>query len=197
MSAADRPVPADARHFDAKFRADPDPWDYRSSAYEAEKRARTVEACGPGGLGAVLELGAATGVLSAELAPRCARLTTIDFSPTAVAIARDRLAGAPHVEVLEGAVPDDLPDDARYDVVVASEILYYLSDDAFARALSRLPTLLQDGGRLVAVHWTGRADDLARSAAATHDALRSTGLRAVPLPAPDHERGYLLDVLVR
>ncbi|CAB4895475.1 unannotated protein [freshwater metagenome] len=197
MSAADRPVPADARHFDAKFREDADPWDYRSSAYEQEKRARTVEACGPDGLGAVLELGAATGVLSAELAPRCARLTTIDFSPTAVAIARERLSGSAHVKILEGSVPDDLPADGRYDVVVASEILYYLPDAAFDRALRLLPELLTDGGRLVAVHWTGRADDLARSAAATHDALRSTGLRAVPLPAADHERGYLLDAFER
>lgn len=194
MSAAPTPPrPADAGHFDAMYRADPDPWGYLSSPYELEKYARTLEACGPAPLGCVLELGAAAGVFSALLAPGCDRLTTIDFSPTAVTIARERLAGHAHVTVVEGSVPDAIPAGARFDVVVASEILYYLPDADFALALERLPGLLRDGGRLVAVHWRGQAPDLARSAVETHDALRSSGLQPLPLPPPDHERGYLLD----
>lgn len=187
------PVPRpDAEHFDARFRADPDPWDVATSPYEREKYDRTLDACGPGPFGRALELGAGNGVLSARLADRCVALHTLDFSPTAVGLARERLAGREHVAVAEGAVPDDLPRGEQFDLVVASEILYYLPEDAFRRTLDLLPRLLRAGGRLVAVHWAGRAPDLQRSAADTHRMLGS-GLRRVDLPAPAGTRGYLLD----
>ncbi|MEV4422988.1 SAM-dependent methyltransferase [Patulibacter sp. NPDC049589] len=188
---------ADADHFEARFRADPDPWRYEASAYERAKYARTLDACGPGPFPRALELGAANGVFSALLAKRCEELVTIDFSPTAVGLARERLAGAAHVTVLQGTIPDDLPLGDGFDLVVASEVLYYLPGDDFRRTVDRLPRLLGAGGRLVAAHWTGQAPDLHRSAAETHRALRTgSGLRPVPDPvgataAP--ARGYLLD----
>jgi SAM-dependent methyltransferase len=188
------PAPVDAEHFDARFRADPDPWDTATSAYEREKYDRTLAACGPGPFSRALELGAANGVFSNRLADRCAALCTVDFSPTAVELARERLAGREHVTVLHGTVPDDLPRGEGFDLVVASEVLYYLPDDAFRRTVDRLPQLLRPGGRLVAVHWSGQAPDLQRSAADTHRALRvGSGLRVVELPEPPGTRGYLLD----
>lgn len=187
-------VPADAEHFDARFRADPDPWDTTTSAYEREKYDRTLAACGPGPFHRALELGGANGAFSARLAGRCDALTTIDFSPTAVGLAQERLEERDHVRVLHGTVPDDLPRGQDHDLVVASEVLYYLPDDAFRRTVDRLPQLLRPGGRLVAVHWSGQAPDLRRSAVETHRALRvGSGLRQVPLPAPTGTRGYLLD----
>lgn len=183
---------ADAEHFEARFRADPDPWDVATSPYEREKYDRTLDACGPGPFARALELGAGNGVLSARLADRCAALCTVDFSATAVELARERLAAREHVTVLEGTVPDDLPRDGTFDLVIASEILYYLPEDAFRRTLDLLPRLMRPGARLVAVHWAGQAPDLQRSAEATHRAL-SSGLRRVALPAPAGARGYLLD----
>lgn len=184
---------AGADHFEARFQADPDPWGYTSSSYETTKYRHTLEACGPGPFPRALELGAAIGVFSALLADRCAALTTVDFSPTAVALARERLSGATNVRVVEGAVPDAVLDEEPFDLVVASEILYYLPDDDFRRTVERLPVLLRDGARLVAVHWTGRAPDLARSAEETHRALRSCGLRHVAGAVAPHSRAYLLD----
>lgn len=145
MSAFPERPAADAAHFDARFRADPDPWGYVSSPYERTKYERTLTACGPGRFARALELGAANGVFSASLAVRCDVLITIDFSPTAVELARERLIGLPHVKVLEGQIPGDLPHDGAFDLVVASEILYYLDDDAFRRTLDRLPRLLRPG----------------------------------------------------
>jgi SAM-dependent methyltransferase len=185
---------ADADHFEARFRADPDPWATATSPYEREKYDRTLAACGPGPFRAALELGAGNGGFTVRLAERCDALTTVDFSPTAVALAQERLAGHAGVAVLEGTVPDDLPPSGDFDLVVASEILYYLPEDAFRRTLDRLPRLLRPGGRLVAVHWSGQAPDLERSAAETHRALRvGSGLRPVELPPPPGTRGYLLD----
>ncbi len=77
------------------------------------------------------------GVFSAALAPRCRRLTTIDAAPTAVAIARRRLANTPGVQVLAGAIPGAIPD-GTYDLVVASEILYYLTGEELEATLDKL-----------------------------------------------------------
>ena len=68
--------------FEALYRADPDPWGYTHSAYERDKYAATLEACGPGPFAHALELGGSIGVFSALLAPRCRALTTIDAAPT-------------------------------------------------------------------------------------------------------------------
>ena len=64
--------------FDERYRADPDPWRYRSSAYERTKYAATLEACGPGPFESALELGGSIGVFSAQLASRCRALATIE-----------------------------------------------------------------------------------------------------------------------
>ncbi len=89
--------PAD---FEARYRANPDPWRYMTSDYERRKYEATLTACGGGPFADALELGGSIGVFSSLLAPRCDRLTTIDAAPTAVASARRRLAGASHVDVI-------------------------------------------------------------------------------------------------
>jgi protein-L-isoaspartate O-methyltransferase len=163
------------------------------SPYERRKHDRTLEACGPGPFPRALELGAQNGLFSARLAERCGVLVTLELSPEAVDLARRRLAGLAGVTVLQGAVPDDVPDDEPFDLIVASEVLSRLSDDALRRTLDGLPRLLSAGGRLVAVHWSGQAPELARGAVETHRALRASGLRPVDLPPAPGPRGYLLD----
>lgn len=179
---------------DAPLGALVDPWAASTSAYERAKHDRTLEACGPGPFPRALELGSGSGALSFRLAGRCTSLVSIDPSESAISLARERLAGQDHVQLRAGAIPDDLPDGEGFDLVVASEILGYLPDDAFRRTVDRLPRLLRQGGRFVAVHWSGQAPDLVRSAAETHRALRvGSGLRPVDLAEPVAQRGYLLD----
>src|ERR1700760_3939198 len=89
-----------AQDFEARYRADPDPWGYLASDYERAKYAATLAACGPGPFACALELGGSIGVFSALLAPRCKRLLTVDVAPTAVVRARSRLAEFPHVEAI-------------------------------------------------------------------------------------------------
>ena len=123
--------------FEARYRADPDPWGYTVSGYERDKYAATLAACGPGPFAHALELGASIGVFSAMLAPRCRRLTTIDAAPTAVELARRRLPTAPGVQIIEASIPAGIPD-GPYDLVVASEILYYLLADELDVTLDRI-----------------------------------------------------------
>ncbi|MGX6449784.1 SAM-dependent methyltransferase [Patulibacter sp. S7RM1-6] len=193
--AARRPFRPD--DFEALWRRDADPWDFASSPYEREKYARTLEACGPGPFERALELASANGVFTARLAPRCVRLETLEAAPTAVALARERLAAAGHdgVVVHEGLVPDDLPDaPGAFDLIVASEVLYYLDRAALDRAIDRLVALLAPGGRLVAVHWTPDAPDHVLPGVVPHEVLRARDdLRRVV--AHEHPT-YLLDAFV-
>jgi len=156
--------------FEARYRSDPDPWSYETSAYERDKYAATLAACGPGPFRHALEIGASIGVLSEQLADRCERLTTIDGAPTAVAGARRRLAGRAGVEAILGAIPEAIPA-GRYDLLLASEILYYLQADALTATLARLRECGARGARLVAVHWRGIGDERPFSAADVHRAL--------------------------
>jgi cyclopropane fatty-acyl-phospholipid synthase-like methyltransferase len=183
-----------AAEFERRYQRDGDPWHYRSSAYERAKYDATLSACGPGPFASALELGGSIGVFSARLAERCCTLTTIDCSPTAVAIARTQLADVPHAHAVLGEIPGAIRA-GDHDLVVASEILYYLDDDALATTLERLREVLVVGGRLVAVHWRPSGPERPQTAAAVHALLRS-----VPWLLSRAERGtddYLLDVLER
>jgi protein-L-isoaspartate O-methyltransferase len=138
-----------AGDFEDLYVQNPDPWSYESSDYERHKYVATLAACGTGPHANALELGASIGVFSAMLSPRCTRLTTVDFAPTAVAAARRRLDGLAGVRVIHGRIPAAIPYEA-YDLVVASEILYYLKPADLELTLAALRERLAPGGRLVA-----------------------------------------------
>src|SRR6201995_1784555 len=159
-----------AEDFEARYRADPDPWGYLASEYERAKYAATLAACGPGPFTCALELGGSIGVFSAMLAPRCERLVTVDVSPTAVARARSLLAEHTAAEAIVGSIPAAVPAVA-FDLVVASEILYYLSDDELAGTLALLEQCMVAGARLVAVHWRPPGPERPRDAEQAHAAL--------------------------
>jgi cyclopropane fatty-acyl-phospholipid synthase-like methyltransferase len=178
--------------FEERYRADPDPWGYLSSEYERDKYAATLSACGPGPFASALELGGSIGVFSAQLAPHAASLTTIDGAPTAVAMARRRLAPFPNARALLGMIPDDLPD-GPFDLVVASEVLYYLSVGAVERTLARLHEVMLPGARLVAVHWRPAGPERPLDARTVHDLLREQEWLAPVVRADTDD--YLLDVL--
>ena len=181
--------PAD---FETLYRTDPDPWGYETSEYEREKYAATLAACGPGPFARALELGSSIGVFSELLAPRCRSLTTLDGAPSAVAAARKRLAAHPQAEALLGAIPQAIPD-MTFDLVVASEILYYLEPPALQATLGTLQERMAPAARLVAVHWRPAGPERPFDAASVHDLLR----RQPWLCALEarHTEDYLLDVL--
>jgi cyclopropane fatty-acyl-phospholipid synthase-like methyltransferase len=185
--------------FEARYRREGDPWGYETRPYEQAKYEATLAACGPGPFAHALELGSSIGVLSARLAARCTRLVTVDASPTAVSVARRRLADAsdpalggngPTVDVLLGTIPDDIPD-GPYDLVLASEILYYLALESLTATLTRLREVTGPGSRLVAVHWRPAGPERPFTAAEVHARLgEQPWLTHVDAAATDD---YLLD----
>jgi SAM-dependent methyltransferase len=182
-----------AATFEARYRAERDPWRTLSDPAERAKAEAVVSACGEGPFASVVDLGAGLGVLAAALAPRSRRLLALDAAPTAVAAAAERLAPWPGARAEVAVLPDGLPGEP-FDLVVASEVLYYLSPDAFGATLRWLDGAVAPAGRVVAVHWTGSAPDLQRSADDVHAALaRRPRLTRIETTRADT---YRLDVLV-
>jgi Nodulation protein S (NodS) len=184
----------DAAAFEARYARSRDPWGYLTSPYERRKYADTLRACGEGPFAHALELGGSIGVFSVLLAARCAKLDTIDLAPTAVVAARRRLARLANVTARVGTIPEDLPR-GRFDLVVASEVLYYLRADAFEQTLRALRDRTSVGARFVAVHWLPAGPERPLDAEFVHEALRACDwLESV---RGERRECHLLDVLVR
>ena len=101
-----------------------------------------------------LEPRCANGALTERLAPKCDHVVTFDFEPSAIARARQRVESHAHVDVVNARFPDWWPHGGG-DLVVWSEVAYYLDSDSADRALGGLDIWLALGGTLVAVHYTG------------------------------------------
>lgn len=142
-------------YFERLYAESSDPWDFETSPYEHRKYRRTLEVLEDRRYGSALEVGCSIGVFSEMLAPLCDRLQTIDVSERAVAAARKRLAPHGHVRVERGSIPDGMPG-GPFDLIVASEVLYYLAREPMLEALRLFERELAPGGRLLAVHWRKR-----------------------------------------
>ncbi|QDA36433.1 methyltransferase domain-containing protein (plasmid) [Paracoccus liaowanqingii] len=165
-------------HLTRLYQASDDPWDHRTSAYEAGKYAATLSALGPGPFLEALEIGCGNGTFAGQLAPRCTRLTVMDCIPAAIGSARRALAPLAQVTVIEGAAPQDLPR-LRPDLVVLSEVLYFLTPDEIAE----LGRWLRDHatGPVIAVNWTGPTDEPLDGASAVALLASSLGPGATDL----------------
>lgn len=147
----------DPDYFHAMYDGDEDPWGFDRRFYERRKHDLTVAALPRETFRHGVEPGCANGALTERLAARCERLDAFDFVPDVVERARRRLAGHPHVEVREASFPTWWPDGTG-DLVVWSEVVYYLTDDGLEVAARGLHRFLEPGGVVVAVHWTGETD---------------------------------------
>ena len=119
------------------------------------------------------EPGCSVGELTRRLAQRCEALVAWDVAPTAVEVARERLAGIAHVEVATGAVPGEWPG-GTFDLVVFSEIGYYFEHDELHRLATRATTSLDPGGTLIATHWLGHSADHVLHGDDVHAALAAS-----------------------
>ena len=144
-------------YFERLYEADPDPWAFETSSYEAAKYAATLDALPRARYASALEVGCANGALTERLAARCDRVVAVDVAEAALARARRRCAGRGGVAVRRMEVPAEWPDGA-FDLVVVSEVGYYLADADLARLRARCAEAAPPGGHLVLVHWTGETD---------------------------------------
>jgi SAM-dependent methyltransferase len=148
-----------------------DPFGFDINPEEQLKFRRTMEVCGEGQLGRVLELGCAVGSFTEVLAPRATDLLALDVSQAAVDQVARRLRDHPNVRTKAMAIPAEFPGE-EFDLVVASDVLYYLSVADLRRCLARIEARLADGGAFVAVHYVPRMGSVLNGDEA-HDILAS------------------------
>jgi LmbE family N-acetylglucosaminyl deacetylase/protein-L-isoaspartate O-methyltransferase len=180
----------DQQYFDALYERNPDPWRFATRWYEKRKRAITLASLPAERYASGLEIGCSIGLLTADLAERCDRLLAVDVAEAAVRQARQR---APLATVEQRDVTRDYPE-GSFDLVVLSEVGYYLSTPALARLLTAIAASLSPTGVLVACHWRHPVADYPLSGDEVHDAISALGLHPV---ARHVEDDFVLEVLSR
>jgi len=188
------PVTLPGDYFDAMYQAATDPWGFEDRWYERRKYAISLALLPDDRYRSAFEPGCSIGVLTRLLGRRCDRLLSCDGAEAAVRAAAQRTRDLPQVLVERRQIPRQWPG-GRFDLVVFSEILYYLGDGDLDQVLSCGVGALQPGGTLLAVHWRHPVADYPRSGDDVHQALAARpGLaRLVSHQEPD----FLAEVYIR
>lgn len=153
-------------YFDALYQDNTDPWQYQTRWYEGRKRDMCLAVLPQAEYSRAIELGCGNGVFSELLAQRCQSLLSIDGNKQAVQLAKQRLAQSPHAQVLQGVIPEvlftidnklnshkPLATKPPYDLIIISEILYYLAADDIDTVIAWIEQNLATGGTLLCCHW--------------------------------------------
>jgi hypothetical protein len=117
--------------FEATYRQNPDPWNSAANAENADCPA-DIAALPRQRFVSGFEIGCSIGVKTRFLAARCDRLLAADFAEAAVVQARQRCADLPHVSFERMQIPRDWPS-TTFDLIVMSDVLYYLAPDEIRR----------------------------------------------------------------
>jgi SAM-dependent methyltransferase len=163
-------------YFDEMYAESADPWGVTSRWYEKRKYAITLAMLPREHYDDAFEPGCSIGVMTEQLAPRCARLLSCDVAEAAVHQAAARAAGQPGVRVEHRVLPRDWPH-GDFDLIVFSEFLYYFGGPDLRRVLDLAGAALRPGGTLIAVHWRHPVAEYPRGGDNVHDVLaRQPGL---------------------
>jgi cyclopropane fatty-acyl-phospholipid synthase-like methyltransferase len=148
----------DAAHFDRIYRRSADPWQFRSSPYERAKYAATMAALPSRRFRAALEIGCSIGELTRLIAKRADGVHGIDIAKAALAEAEKNCAELPHIRFSQMSVPGQWPL-GLYDLIMLSEVLYFLSPDDIATTAGRVSQSLTPGGVVMLVNFLGETGD--------------------------------------
>jgi 2-polyprenyl-3-methyl-5-hydroxy-6-metoxy-1,4-benzoquinol methylase len=183
----------DAAHFERLYSANPDPWGFTTSAYEQAKYARSLAAIADRSYASALEVGCSIGVLSQRVAPLCERFLGVDITDMPLDAARQRCGDLPQARFLRMAIPAEWPE-GPLDLVLLSEVLYFLDDSDISQIAARLRETVEPSGRVLLVNWTGTLDDPHQGIAAADRCIAETGF---PITLRHMGEGYRLDLLQR
>lgn len=183
-------------YFDELYSADPDPWKFETSEYEASKYATTIAALPKQRYRSAFEIGGSIGVLTEKLAPKCDSLLSVDVSKLAQDKAIKRCQYLPQVRFQIMRVPEQYPDE-MFDLTLVSEVGYYWCWKDMKKAQQCILDHLEPGGHLLLVHWTLYARDYPLSGDEVHNSffeLTPTKLRHLK---GQREEQYRLDLFER
>ena len=180
-------------YFDDVYNANDDPWNFTSSEYEAAKYATTAAALPDKNYQSALEIGCSIGVLTEKLAPLCQSLLAIDVNEKALNQARSRCADLPNVRFQKMGIPSEFPEE-NFDLIIVSEVGYYLSAADWKRACAQIISRLNWLGIILMVHWTHFVADYPQTGDAVHDSFAELGAGKLKHLDAKRTEDYRLDV---
>ena len=187
------PTYADPGYFECLYARDPDPWRFATSEYERAKYAATLDALPPGRHTRAFEIGCSIGVLTRQLAARCDELLAVDVSALALRQAEERCEDQPWVQFAQMDLRHEWPE-GSLDLIVFSEVLYYLGIDGIHAAARHTLEALAPGGSVVLVNWHGPTDGACSGEEAATLFIAGCRPRLAPMVQHQAEK-YRLDVL--
>lgn len=176
-------------YFDELYNNNTDPWQYQTRWYEKRKRDICLAMLPKPHYNHAIELGCGNGVFSELLAQRCQALVSIDGNQQAVQLAKERLVKLPHVYVIQGVFPIVLLNleqksvdsyslsnnvsttHSPFDLIVISEVLYYLEPNDIDTVIAWARQNLAIGGTLLCCHWRYAIDGFAMTGETVHQRL--------------------------
>ncbi len=185
-----------APYFAKIYEAEADPWRFETSPYEKEKYSSSLAALPLVRYRRGFEVGGSIGVLTRMLADRCDQLLSVDLSPIAQRRAQIRCSDQSHVQFEIMQFPHQVPV-GSFDLIVLSEVGYYLCEKDLVVARQWIVNSLRPGAHLLLVHWTPFVKDYPL----TGDQVHQCFLQATPVPLRQvyhvTKTNYRIDVLAQ
>ncbi|AGF73236.1 SAM-dependent methyltransferase [Corynebacterium halotolerans] len=181
--------------FEVLYAGTEDPWELETSDYEARKYALTLAALPRHRYRSGFEPGCSVGVLTARLAERCEHLEAWEPIERPRLRCRERVSAAGLTERVT-VTGEELDPDAAFpaaDLIVLSEVLYYLPEKKLGPTLQRLFAAAQPGADIVAVHWRSRDEGMEMTGDEAHAELRDPR-HGLQLLGGWREEEYVIDV---
>jgi predicted TPR repeat methyltransferase len=182
-------------YFENLYQENPDPWQFETSSYEAEKYKATIAALPQSRYRSAFEIGGSIGVLTERLAQQCDRLLSVDVSQTAQIKAIQRCQHLPQVCFQIMQVPQQFPEEL-FDLILVSEVGYYLSWQDLQTTQSHILAHLKPSGHLLLVHWT-LEQNYPLTGDDVHESFLSLSPRALRHLFGQREERYRLDLFER
>ncbi|WP_445997033.1 PIG-L family deacetylase [Okibacterium fritillariae] len=170
-----------------------DPWGFETRWYEERKRAITLASLPAARYANVLELGSSIGVTTALLAERADALLATDIAESALEVARERLAGRDNVTFERRTLPGDWPP-GSFDLVVVSEVGYYLSSAELDALIDRILGSLTPDATVVTCHWRHPVEEYPLDGDTVTERFRERLRPRLELTVTHTERDFVLDV---
>ena len=145
-------------YFEDIYASATDPWRLSERWYEERKYDVTMAMLPNRRFAHAFEPGCSVGVLTERLIARCDRVTSCDVAQVALDATRARLGPREGLTLRRMSLDEPWPAE-DFDLVVVSEVAYYLQADTLRRVLDRECARLRAGTTLVAAHWRYAVDD--------------------------------------
>ncbi|MFB1295842.1 SAM-dependent methyltransferase [Mycobacterium sp. pW049] len=162
--------------FDNMYAEAADPWQLESRWYEQRKYAITTALLPFPRYRRAFEPGCSVGVLTEKLAGRCDHVVSTDVSVAALDATHRRLTARrirDRVTLLRGSLDNHWPP-GPFDLVLLSELCYYLQPATLREVLDREVPRLAPTATVVAAHWRHDVEEYPMNGDHANDIIGAT-----------------------